>query len=44
MLAKTKLSPTDVLLARVLIDSYIGYDAFVLLNNALREYDNMRKK
>ena len=44
LLAKTKLSPIDVLLARALIDSYIGCDEFVLLNNALREYDNMKKK
>ena len=43
MLAKTKLSTIDVLIARTLINSYIGYDEFVLLNNALREYD-MKKK
>ena len=40
--AKSKLNTIEVFISKALIDSYISYDEFVLLNNALREYDDMK--
>ena len=42
LIAKTKLNSIDALIFRVLIDSYISHDEFVLVNNVLKEYDNMK--
>ena len=39
LLAKTKLKSTEILISRVLIDSYISHDEFVSVNNVLKEYD-----
>ena len=38
-LEKNMLNRIEVLSSKVLIDSYISCDEFVLLNNILREYD-----
>ena len=32
-----------VLISKVLIDSYISHDEFVLINNVLKDYNNMKK-
>ena len=43
LLAKTtKLSSIEVLISKALIDSNISHGEFVLINNVLREYDNMK--
>ena len=44
LLAKTKLNSIDILIIQALINSYISHDKFVLVNNLLREYDDMKKK
>ena len=44
LLAKTKLNTTEVLISKALVDSYISYDEFVLENNVLREYDDMKEE
>ena len=38
MLAKTKLNTTEDLISKVLIDSDISHDEFVLVNYVLKEY------
>ena len=40
-LAKTKLNTIEVLLSRALIDSRISHDEFVLVNNVLKNINNM---
>ena len=42
LLAKCKLNNIEVLISKVLIDSNISHDKFVLINNVLKEYDNMK--
>ena len=42
LLAKTKFNTTEVLIVKALIDSYIRHHEFVLVNNILREYDDMK--
>ena len=44
MLAKSKLNSIEVLISKVLIDSNISHDGFVLINNVLKEYDDMKKE
>ena len=44
MLAKSKLNSIEVLISRDLIDSNISHNKFVLINNVLKEYDNMKEK
>ena len=43
MLAKSKLNSIDVLLSKALIDSNISHDEFVLMNNALKEFCDIKK-
>ena len=43
MLAKSKLNSIEVLIFKALIDSNISYDEFVLINNVVKEYDNMKE-
>ena len=43
-LAKTNLNNIDVLISRVLIESYISHDQFVKVNNVLNEYEDMKKQ
>ena len=44
LLAKSKLNNMEVLISKVLIDSNISHYEFVLINNVLREYDNMKEE
>ena len=44
MLAKFKLSSIKVLLSKALINSNISHDEFVLVNNLLKEYNNMKEE
>ena len=44
LLTKTKLKNKTVLISKVLVDSCISHDEFVLLNNILREYDERRSQ
>ena len=34
----------EVLISKTLIDSYVSHDKFVSVNNAFREYDDMKEK
>ena len=43
-LGKTSLYTIEVLISRTFIDSYINYEEFVAVNNALREYNEMEKE
>ena len=43
LLGKTKLNIIEVLISKVLIDSYISYE-FVSVNNVLREHNEIKKK
>ena len=42
LLAKSKLNRIEVLISKALIDSVISYDEFVLINNVLKEYNQMK--
>ena len=44
LLAQTKLNTIKVLISKALINSYFNYDKFVLVNNVLREYNEMNEK
>ena len=43
-LAKSKLNKIQVLIPKALIDSVISHDEFVLINNVLKEYHQMKEK
>ena len=43
-LAKSKLNSIKVLIFKTLIDSNISHDEFVLINNLLKEYDDMKEE
>ena len=43
MLAKSKLNSIEILIFKALIDSNISYDEFILINNVVKEYDNMKE-
>ena len=43
-LAKSKLNSTEALISKILIDSKISHDKFVLINNVLKKYDYMKEK
>ena len=42
LLAQSKLNNIEVLISKALIDSNISHDEFVLINNVLKEYDDMK--
>ena len=42
LLAKSKLNRIKVLTSKALIDWNISHDEFILINNVLREYDEMK--
>ena len=42
--AKSKLNSIEVLIFKTSIDSVISHDQFVLINNLLREYDQMKEE
>ena len=44
MLAKTKLNSIEVVISKALIDSSISHDEFVLINNVVKEYDEMKEE
>ena len=43
LLAKSKLNSIEVLISKALINSVISHDEFVLINNALKEYNGIEK-
>ena len=43
-LAKTNLSSIEVVICKVLTDSYINHDEVVLVNDVINEYDDMKEK
>ena len=43
-LAKVKLESIEVLISKTLINLNISQCEFVLINNVLKEYDNMKEK
>ena len=43
-LAKSKLNQIEFLVSKVLINWNISHDEFVLLNNVLKEYDDMKEE
>ena len=42
LLAKSKLNSVEVWISKALMDSNINRDKFVLINNVLKEYDEMK--
>ena len=44
MLAKSKLNSIEVLISKALIDSNISHDEFVLINNVLKEFYDMKEE
>ena len=44
MLAKSKFNSIEVLISKVLIDSVINHDEFVLINNVQKEYNAMKEE
>ena len=44
MLAKSKLNNIEVLISKVLIDSNISHYEFVLINNVLKEFYDMKEE
>ena len=44
LLAKSKLNKIEVLISKALIGSNITDDKFVLINNVLKEYNEMKKE
>ena len=44
LLGKAKLTGIEVLICKALIDSNISYDDFFIINNVLKEYDDMKEE
>ena len=44
MLGKAKLTGIEVLISKALIDSNISYDDFFIINNVLKECDDMKEE
>ena len=44
MSVKTRLSTIEVLISSALVNSYISHNEFALVNNVLREYNDMNKE
>ena len=44
LLGKAKLKTIEILIYNILINSYIGHDDFVSVNNVLRENNEMKKE
>ena len=44
LLAKLKLNVIKVLISKTLADSVISYDEFVLINNILKEYNEIKEE
>ena len=43
MLAESKLNSIEVLISKALIDWNSSHEEFFLINNVLKEYDNMKE-
>ena len=43
LLVKPKLSNTELLISKALIDHVINHDEFVLINNVPKEYEEMKE-
>ena len=43
-LAKSKLNSIEVLISKALIDTVVSHDEFVLINNVLKEYNEMKEE
>ena len=43
MLEKSKLNNIEVVIYKVLIDSSISHDEFVLINNVLKEFSDIKE-
>ena len=41
---KSKLNSVEVLISKALIDSVISHDEFALINNFLKEYNEMKEE
>ena len=44
LLAKSKLNSIEVLISKALIDSNISHDEFVLINNVLKGFYDMKEE
>ena len=44
LLAKFKINSIEVLISKVLIDLVISHNEFVLINNVLKEYNEMKEE
>ena len=44
LLGKYKLNSIEVLISEALIDSVISHDEFVLINNVLKKYNEMKEE
>ena len=44
LLAKSKLNSTEVLISKALVDSLVIHNEFVLINNVLKEYVEMKEE
>ena len=44
LLAKSTLNSIEVLISKALTDSNISHDEFALINNVLKEYDDMQEE
>ena len=44
LLAKSKLNSIEALISKALIDSVISHDELVLINNMLKEYEEMKEE
>ena len=42
--AKSELNSIEILISITLIDSVISHDEFVLMNNALKKYNDTKKQ
>ena len=43
LLAKSKFNSIKVLISKALTDSYIIHDEFALINDTLKEYDDVKR-
>ena len=44
LLAKSKLNSIEVLTSKALMESVISHDEFVLINNFIKEYNEMKEE
>ena len=44
LLAKSKLNSIEVSISKVLVDSVISHDEFLLTTNVIKEYSEIKKK